>query len=463
MPAARSPLAAEIRATIAVAAPLAGANLAQMSMHVSNAVMVGHLGAAALAAAGLGGALYATLQMTCQGVLTAVAPLAAHAVGADDHAGAGAIAGAGLVVAALLALPLIAILGVMPLLLAALGYDPGLVTDIAGFLRLICWGAPAFLGFAVLRFLLVAVFRVRVVMVVSLLAVPFNIGLNWVLIFGHFGVPALGILGSATATAIVQWVILLVFACYLLLTPSRVPIRIGRHVWRDIPRILRLGLPIGALRALEIGLFVTTGVLMGVLGADALGAHQLVFNVIGVCFMVPLGLSQAATVRVAFQLGAGSPGAAQRAGFVALALGAAFMAVTALLLLMARRTILGLYLDLADPANRGLVAVALQLFGVAALFQVFDGMQVIAVGALRGYRDAAVPMLIAAIGYWGIGVAGGWLLGFPLGCGALGLWSGLAAGIAVVAVSLSLRLRSRARAQIRSAAAMPLAAESLPA
>lgn len=463
MPAVRSSHIAEIRATVAVAAPLAGANLAQFSMHVSNTIMVGHLGAASLAAAGLGGALYATLQMTCQGVLTAVAPLAAHAVGANDHPSVGGIAGAGLIVAALLAVPLIAILSVMPLLLAGLGYDPELVADIAAFLRVICWGAPAFLGFAVLRFLLVALFRARVVMLVSLLAVPLNIGLNWVLIFGHFGMPALGILGSATATAIVQWLILLFFALYLLIAPGRMRFRIGRQALRDIPRILRLGLPIGVLRALEIGLFVTTGVLMGVLGSDALGAHQLVFNVIGVSFMVPLGLSQAATVRVAFQLGAGSPDAARHAGLVALALGAAFMAATALLLLMTRRTILGVYLDLADPANRGLVAIALQLFVIAALFQVFDGMQVIAVGALRGYQDAAVPMLIAAIGYWGVGVAGGWLLGFPLGFGALGLWSGLAAGIAVVAVSLTLRLRSRAWAQIRSAAMIPLAAERQPA
>src|SRR5213078_2676496 len=131
----------------------------------------------------------------------------------------------------------------------------------------------------------------RSVMVISLIAVPLNAGLNWVLIFGHFGLPGLGIAGSAMATAIVQWLTLACFAFYLLVTPTRIPVRIGRVMLREIPRILRLGLPIGALRGLEIGLFVTTGILMGLLGADALGAHQLVFNVVGVCFMVPLGLS----------------------------------------------------------------------------------------------------------------------------------------------------------------------------
>jgi MATE family, multidrug efflux pump len=459
----RSPLAAEIRATCVVAAPLAAANLATMAMQVTNTIIVGHLGAAALAAAGLGAALYASLSMTAQGVLTAVAPLAAHAIGADDHPAAGIVAGAGLVVALLLSLPIVAVLAVMPLLLAALGYDPELVAAIARYLWVTCWGAPAFLGYTVLRFLLVAAFRARIVMLVSLLGVPLNAGLNWVLVFGHLGAPALGIDGSAAATAVVQWLTLLFFAAYMALAAVRVRVRLRGGVWREIPGILRLGLPIGALRALEIGLFVLTGVLMGVLGTDALGAHQLAFNLLGVSFMVPLGLAQTATVRVAFQLGAGAPAAARRAAFVALALGALFMAGSAVLLLALPRALVGLYLDLADPSNQGLIAVALQLLFIAALFQVFDGMQVIAVGALRGYRDTAAPMVIAAVGYWAIGFAGGCLLAFPLGHGALGLWSGLAAGLAVVAIALTVRLRSQARAHLQSGTALPLVAGRLTA
>jgi MATE family multidrug resistance protein len=186
----RSPLTAEIRATLAVAAPLAGANLAHMAMGLTNTIMVGHLGAAPLAAAGLGTALYFTLLMLCQGVLEAVAPLAAHAMGAQDHPTAGRVAGAGLIVAAALAAPVIAVLTVIPWLLAALRYDPELTAEIGGFLRVIRWGAPAFLGSSVLRFLLVAAFRTRIVMIVPLLAIPLNAALNWALIFGHFGMPA---------------------------------------------------------------------------------------------------------------------------------------------------------------------------------------------------------------------------------------------------------------------------------
>jgi MATE family multidrug resistance protein len=179
--------------------------------------------------------------------------------------------------------------------------------------------------------------------------------------------------------------------------------------------------------------------------------------------MVPLGLGQAATVRVAYQLGLGVPAAARRAAFIAVALGAVFMSMTAVLLLSLPRTIASAYVALDEPANAALLALAVQLFVIAAVFQIFDGVQVIAVGALRGYRDTAVPMLIAAIGYWAIGFAGSWILAFPFGLGPLGLWLGLAFGLAVVATSLIVRLRFRARAQLRVAPQPMLAAKELPA
>ena len=466
MPAVRPPVAppflTEIRATVAVAAPLAAANLAQMAMQVTNTVMVGHLGAVPLAAAGLGAALYATLLMTSQGLLTAVAPLAAHALGAARADDAGAVATAGLIVAAALSAPIMATLIALPPLLAGLGYGPDLVAQIGRYLRAICWGVPPALAAAVLRFLLTAAFRTRIVMAVPLLAVPMNVALNWALVFGHAGMPALGAVGSGCATAIVQWLMLMSFALFIAVARLRLVACIGRKVTAQIADILRIGLPIAAMRGLEIGVFVMTGVMMGVVGADALGAHQLVINVAGVCFMVPLGLSQAATVRVAYQIGLGKPAAASRAGFVALALGAAFMTVTATVLWTAPRFLTGLYLDAAAPANQGVVAIALKLFAIAAAFQLFDGVQVIAAGALRGYRDTTVPMVIAAIGYWAIGFAGGWFMAFPLGYGAVGLWLGLALGLASVAVALSLRLWSRARVHRRAAAEIALATGGLP-
>jgi MATE family multidrug resistance protein len=448
MAVARSPISAEIRATLAIAAPLAGANLATQAMQLTNAVIVGYLGAVPLAAAGLGAVLYSTLLMLCQGVLTAVAPLAAHAIGADDHPTAGRVAGAGLIIAAILAAPVVVILTAIPDLLVALGYDTELAAEIGRFLRAIRWGAPAFLGFAVLRFLLVAAFRTRIIMAVPLSAVPVNAVLTWALVFGYFGAPAMGSAGAGCATAIVQWATLLCFALYTLTAARHLPVRVAVRVLAEIPRILRLGLPIGASIGLEIGVFVTTGVMMGLLGADALSAHQMVFNIVGFLFMVPLGIAQATTVRVAFQLGQGDPAAARCAGFAAVAIGALFMVATAILLVTAPRLLAGLYLDLADPANGPVVAIAVQLFAIAALFQVFDGVQVIAAGALRGYRDTAVPMVIAAVGFWAVGFAGSWLMGFSLGLGPLGLWLGLALGLGVVATGLTLRLKFRAQARL---------------
>jgi len=172
--------------------------------------------------------------------------------------------------------------------------------------------------------------------------------------------------------------------------------------------------------------------------------------------MVPLGIAQAATVRVAVALGSGVPAAARRAGFVAIALGVAYMAIMAVCVVIAPRAIASIYVDIDTPANRGLAEVALQLLAIAALFQIFDGVQAIAAGALRGYRDTAIPLLLAVIGYWGVGFAGGWLLAFPAGYGPVGLWSGLAAGLAAVALMLTLRLHICAGTVV--AAPQPLSA-----
>ncbi len=435
---------AELRATLTLAAPLAAANLAQMAMSVTNTVMVGRLGAVPLAAAGLGGMLYFTGGVVLQGVLFAVAPLAAHALGTGERREAGRIGGAGLVLAGLFAVPFVILLTTSDRLFRGLGYDPALADGIGRYMRALAWGAPAFLGFGVLRSLLAALSHPRIVMVVLFACLLGNAVLNWMLIFGRLGAPALGMAGSGYASAVNQWLML----GGLALCTRMLPGVAGLHLLRgavaagraELGAILRLGLPMGALRGVETGVFLATGMLMGLLGAAALGAHQLVLNCVGISFMVPLALGQAATVRVAYELGAGRAAAAHRAGFVALALGIAFMTASALVLSGFPRAIIGVYIDVADPANRETVAIARRLIAIAALFQVFDGMQAIAAGALRGYRDTLVPMLLAFLGYWGAGFAGGWLFAFPLGYGAVGLWWGLALGLAVVALLLTLRL-----------------------
>jgi MATE family, multidrug efflux pump len=429
-----------------------------MAMAVTNTVMVGRLGATPLAAAGLGGMLYFTGGVMLQGVLSAVAPLAAHALGGGDRRAAGRVGGAGLLLALLLAVPFVAALTSLDTLLRVLGYDAMLAAEIGRYLRAIAWGGPAFLGFAVMRSLLAALSHTRSVMAVLLVCIAGNGALNWVLIFGHFGVPALGVAGSGYASAINHWLMLAGLALCTRLMPRLAALRVLRNAfaasWAEMARILRLGLPIGGMRGIEVGVFMTAGILMGLLGPAALGAHQLVLNCAGITFMVPLGLGQAATVRVAYELGAFRTLAARRAGFIALALGIGFMAPAAVVLWTAPEAIIAIYVDLADPANRETVQIARHLFAIAAIFQVFDGMQVIAASVLRGYRDTFVPMLLASFGYWGVGFLGGWLLAFPLGFGPAGLWWGLALGLAVVAILLTLRLCLVARPVIAATPAV---------
>ncbi|MBV8777874.1 MAG: MATE family efflux transporter [Alphaproteobacteria bacterium] len=454
-----SPVVNETRATLALALPLAAANLSQMAMSVIDTVMVGKLGAVPLAAVALGSGFYFTGVVICIGVLTAVAPLAAYAIGAGDRPAAGRVARSGLVLAALLSLLVIAATALAGRLLDLIGYDPALAREIGRFLRAVCWGAPGFLGFVVLRSLLAALERTRGVMVVLVLCVPANAALNWVLIFGHLGVPALGLAGAGIASASVQWLMLagLAAAVWRLRRAGVVPRANGG--WRGVPgdlrRILRLGAPIGGLQALEVGVFVTSAAVVGLFGADPLAAHQIAINYASITFMVPMGIGQAATVRVAAERGAQRQPAARRAAWVALALGTSFMAASAVAIWTLPQAIVGLYVAADDPANRELVTLALRFLVFAGLFQVVDGIQVVAAGALRGYEDTVAPMVFAGIGYWGIGFAGGWALTFPLRFGPVGMWWGFVLGLSVVAALLTLRLYRQSTGELIPTDAIP--------
>lgn len=437
----------ETRATLALAVPLALANLAQIAMGVVDTVMVGTLGAVPLAAVSLGGGFYFTSAVIWQAVLSAVSPLAAYAIGAGDRAEAGRIAGSGMVLAVLLIAPVAAMILAAGIALRPIGYDPVLAGEVGRFMHAIVWGAPAFLGFGVLRSFLSALERARAVTIVLALCVPSLIGLNWALIYGNLGFPALGVVGCAYASAINQWLMFLGLAGTVWRLHRKgyaPPMRTGiATIISDIRRIAVLGLPIGGLQGLEIGSFVVASVLMGLFGAAALGAYQIAINFASATWMVPLGIGQAATVRVAAERGAGDPGGARRAALVAMVLGVGFMAAAAVLLGTEREWIVSLYIRADDPPNRQLVQFALQFLLIAALFQIVDGIQVVAAGALRGYEDTRVPMLYAGICYWGAGFSGGWALAFPLGVGPTGLWWGFVLGLASIAALLSLRLWRR--------------------
>lgn len=427
--------------TARLAAPLAIAQLAQMAMSVTDTVLLGSLGADALAAGGLGAALYFVVVTLLQGVLTSVSVTVANARGAQNEHHVPHIYWTGFVLSLLLTVPAFALLSFATPILLAVGEPPLLARNVGEYCAVLRWAAPASLaGIGLLRSFLPAIGAARRLLGVSIASVFVNAFLNYGLIHGAYGLPRFGFLGSAAATTLTVWLSALVLAALLHLRPRyRHFVAARRPTVPLMGELFGIGWPVAITYGVESTLFLATGLMVGVLGESQLAAHQIALNVASVSFMVPLSIGQAANVRVGFWEGAAQPLAARHAGFVALALGVAFMSLSGLVLIVAPHWIVGLYLKLDDPANANTVALAASLLGVAAIFQIVDGMQTVASGCLRGLKDTRVPMIAAAFGYWGIGFPTGYTLAFHFGLGARGLWWGLAAGLASVAVLMTLR------------------------
>ncbi|HWK48069.1 MAG TPA: MATE family efflux transporter [Stellaceae bacterium] len=439
--------------TIFLAVPIAIAQIAQMLMSMTDQVVMGRLGTDALAAGGLGANIAIFLIVVCQGVLAAIGPLVSQARGAaqDGALPRGAattgrigdsLAG-GLVVASLLAVPVILALCSAAAGLALLGEPPALAAATGVYERAIVWGVLPALWFGAVRTYFSAIERPRPVMLVAFGGLFLNGLLNWVLVFGHLGIPALGLYGSGLATALVFWVMAVTLTGYGLvrgLIPGSQLLSItGWELARAVMAVSRLGWSIGALFCVEMGLFSLSAVLMGYFGAVALAGHQIAMGIGALTFMVPFGIAQAATVRVGFHTGAGALPEARRAGFAALALGIGFMAIMAVALLAGRGEVIRLYLDPADPSRDAVALLGSSMLALAAVYQVFDGAQTISAGALRGLKDTRTPLVVALIGYWGLGLTIGIVLAFWSGAGPLGFWWGFLIGLAVGAVLLTWR------------------------
>lgn len=459
----RMPIAQHARETIRLAAPLAIAQIAQIAMAATDTILLGRLSSDALAAGGLGGNLYFTLNIMLGGIASACAVLVSQARGAGIEARVPIVYWSTLILSLLLAIPSFAILSSVGPLLTLLGEPPTLVANLERYLSVLRWGAPAtMIAIGLMRSFLPAIEKPHLITIVSLSAVGLNGLLNYALIYGAWGFPRLELIGSATATLVT---ILCQATALLLIVHSKATtsrwVRPVRAQLAIVWELLRVGLPIAVTYGVELALFLAAGLMIALFGTYASAAHQMVLNVASVMFMVPFSIGNAANVRVGYWIGAGNGEEARRAGFVATAIGTAFMSCSALFLLVVPRSVVSIYLDLADPANAQTVATALSLLVFAALFQVADGVQVIAFGALRGLKDTKVPMLLAAVGYWGIGFAVAWLLAFRTDWGPPGIWAGLGLGLGVVAVAMLWRFAretrptsptlARAIAQARSA------------
>jgi MATE family multidrug resistance protein len=441
----------ELRATVALAWPLVLTNLTQTSISSTDVVLLGWAGARTLASSTIGINLYYAFLIFGIGLVTAAAPMMAKELGARRHSvrDVRRTVRQAMWSAVAICLPVWVLLWNAKAILLAIGQDPGLATGAQSFVRALMWAMLPALWYMVLRSFVSALERPIWSLVVGASGVIFNAFLNYGLIFGHFGLPALGLRGAGIGSSCASSFMFLAMAAVVSLHPRfrryRLFGRFWRADWQRFREVWKLGLPIAITLGLEITVFNAAVFLMGLIGANSVAAHAIALQIAAFTFMVPLGLSQAVTVRVGLAFGRRDPEGIARAGWTAFALGVSFMALMALVMLAMPYRLVTLFLDPADPANAPVIPLAVSFLFLAALFQIFDGAQSVGAGMLRGLHDTRVPMLFAAFGYWGVGLVTSVGLAFGLGWQGVGIWTGLATGLAVVAVLMLSRWLRRDR------------------
>jgi len=435
--------------TLRLALPLVVAQLAFIAIGATDMIMIGWLGPDQLAAGAIGNNIFFPSYLFCMGVIVAVAPIVAQALGARRFRAVRRTVRQGFWVAIALGLTFTVILCQGEAILLLLGQQQATAAGAGSYMRAAVGGFSFSLGFVVLRSLLTAHSRPRAVVVAGIGGALLNLAGNSLLMFGSFGLPALGIVGAGLSTAFANTAMFFGLLIFVLRDRRFRRYAILARFWRaDWPRffeILRIGFPIGLAILAESALFASAGIMMGWIGTAELAAHAIALQCSAVAFMLPLGIAQAATVRVGYATGAGRLDEVGRAGWVALAIGAGFSCLSAGAFVLVPEALADLFLDLTRADSRAVLALAVSYLGIAALFQIMDGAQVVAAGALRGLKDTRVPSLIAVIGYWPVGFVAAYLLAFHGGLEGTGIWLGLASGLTVVASLLLRRFHSRSR------------------
>ncbi len=448
-PAAPSPLRLEIGQTLRLAGPLAAANLLQMMVYAIDVIFVARLGQEALAASSLAIALFGLINWCLSGLTGAVAPLISAELGQRRHA-VREIRRSVRMALWLAAISSLVGMGICllgePLMLLT-GQDPRVSARAGDFLAILMIALVPQIASNVLRTFVAAMGRPYFATAITALAIVINALGNWAFVFGNLGAPAWGLAGSAVSSCLTA---VATFIAYVVaiqtdrrLRRYHVFGRLWRPEWQRFNELVRIGLPIAATILAEAGLFSGAAFLMGRIGPAELAGHTVALQIAAFAFQVPFGIGQAATIRVGYHYGAGDRAGIARAGWVALVAGTGFMACTSALMLFATRPIIGLYVDPDSPANAALVAFAAQFMMVAAAFQLFDGMQAVAAGALRGLQDTRVPMLVAIFSYWVPGAAVSIGLGLFTPLAGLGVWLGLLVALVIVAALLLWRWNRR--------------------
>jgi len=433
-----------VRAHLTLGLPLIGSHLAQMAIAATDTLMLGWFDARVLAGQVLANVPYSVLFLFLSGFAFAVMPLVSAAAEARDDTRIRRVTRMGLWISlgfGLLVMPVF--LFARPILTAG-GQDPELAALAQQYLRIMGWGILPSLMVMVLKSYLSGLERTRVQLVVTLVAVGLNVALNWVLIFGHFGAPALGIQGAAIASLTVNIASALALALYAARSfPAHA---LFHRLWKvdreALAEVFAMGWHIGLTTLAEVGLFAFTAMLAGALGTVPLAAHGIATQLAAFSFMVPLGISNAATVRAGRAYSRGDRVGLRRGAKAALIMGLGWAVLAVATFLTLPELLVGAFVGIDDPLREPIIALGRQLLAIGALFQLFDASQVVAAGLLRGMQDTRAPMLIAASAYWLIGAPAAWILGLGLGFGILGVWAGLVLGLASAAILLNLRFLS---------------------
>ena len=451
----RVPTPREESAALArITAPLAAAFIAEMAMSVTDTVIVGHLGSIQLGAVGITANIVFLGISICIHVLSIVGVLVAQNHAARNDAAVPQAVRMGFWVATLVSLPAMLLCWYLAPVLRLFGQEEAVIFHAEQYARTVMWCIPTYLYFTVLRNFVTSLARAGSVMVITVASVFLNLAANYVFVFGKFGFPAMGVAGAGVGTSLVCAWMFLAIAAHVWRNPFLrsfgVFTDLLRPHWPSFKEILRVGWSAGAVSAVEGGLFATVSVLLGVIGANALAAGQIAFNCITVPFMVVYALSTAASVRVAHGVGSGSMVAARQAGRLSIGYALCYMACVAVALWLLPDLLASLFLDAEDPNAAEVAQLAGAFLAIAAVFQVFDGTQIVVICALRGLKDTTVPFGIGLIGYWAVGLGAGYVFAFEMGHGGIGLWWGLALGLATSATLMVIRFHVRSAALIRA-------------
>ncbi len=429
----------EARTVLKLAGPLIINNLSIAGMQFADAVMAGRLGARELAAVAVGASVWFLGFTMCLGLMMSISPIAARHFGAGNPALIGRYTRQGLWLSVVLGFSFIALMHALAdPLLTFVGVAEEFRDLTVGYAEAIVFGAPAICAFLAFRFTTEGIGETKPIMYTSLFALVTNVFLNWVFMFGHLGAPALGAVGCGVASAITMWLIMIVLGAYLFIHPRYKPLEIFVRVaplrMPVLREIVSLGMPISVTITAEAGLFSAVSILVGTRGPEITAAHQIALNFAATMFMVPLALSSATTVRVGQALGAGYPDAARFAGFTGILMAGVFMSCSAMFLLVFRDAVVGLYTQ-----DTTVQAIAISMLLMAAVFQVADGVQIGAAGALRGFKDTRVPMVINMFSYWVLAFPLSYLAAVTFRSPPSYIWGGFVIGLTVAAILLTIR------------------------